>query len=214
MPDLEKNSDLKLAAKLITYIFQPLLMPTAVFWVVLFFLEGSSNLTDKGKSTVVGLVFITTFLIPALTVVMFKITKVIKDLHMKDRKDRLMPFMFISIFYLIVSFMIDGQQWMTPLLNIVFVAITTVVVVTNGITFKWKISAHAAGVFGLLGFVVALQRAFPSTHHLLLPLLLSITLCGIVSWARLYLNAHTPKEILGGALLGFGVCYGSILLFA
>ncbi|NVJ48007.1 MAG: hypothetical protein HWE07_12805, partial [Cytophagia bacterium] len=91
-------------------------MPTAVFWVVLFFLEGSSNLTDKGKSTVVGLVFITTFLIPALTVVMFKITKVIKDLHMKDRKDRLMPFMFISIFYLIVSFMIDGQQWMTPLL--------------------------------------------------------------------------------------------------
>lgn len=189
-------------------------MPTAVFWVVLFFLEGSSNLTDKGKSTVVGLVFITTFLIPALTVVMFKITKVIKDLHMKDRKDRLMPFMFISIFYLIVSFMIDGQQWMTPLLNIVFVAITTVVVVTNGITFKWKISAHAAGVFGLLGFVVALQRAFPSTHHLLLPLLLSITLCGIVSWARLYLNAHTPKEILSGALLGFGVCYGSILLFA
>lgn len=214
MPDLEKNSDLKLAAKLITYIFQPLLMPTAVFWVVLFFLEGSSNLTDKGKSTVVGLVFITTFLIPALTVVMFKITKVIKDLHMKDRKDRLMPFMFISIFYLIVSFMIDGQQWMTPLLDIVFIAITTVVVVTNGITFKWKISAHAAGVFGLLGFVVALQRAFPSTHHLLLPLILSIALCGIVSWARLYLNAHTPKEILGGALLGFGVCYGSILLFA
>ncbi|MBO6495093.1 MULTISPECIES: phosphatase PAP2 family protein [Roseivirga] len=205
---------MNLAARLITYIFQPLLMPTAVFWVVLFFIEGSSNLTDKGKSTVVGLVFVTTFVIPALTVIMFKVTKVIKDLHMKDRRERLMPFMFISIFYLIVSFMIEGQQWMTPLLKVTFVAITTVVVVTNGITFRWKISAHTAGVFGSLGFILALQRAFPSTNYLLWPLLVAIALCGAVSWARLYLHAHTPKEVLGGALLGFVVCYGSILLFA
>ena len=189
-------------------------MPTAVFWVILFFVEGSSNLTDKGKSTVIGLVFITTFLIPALTVIMFKLTKVIKDLHMKDRKDRVMPFMFISIFYLIVSFMIEGQQWMTPLLNLTFLAITAVVLLTNGITFKWKISAHAAGVFGLLGFVLALQKVFPSTNQLYFPLLLAIGLCGVVSWARLYLNAHTPKEILGGAVLGFSLCYSSIILFA
>ena len=188
-------------------------MPTAVFYTVLYYIEGSSNLTDKGKNTVIGLVFITTFLIPALTVIMFKLTKVIKDLHMKDRKDRLMPFMFISIFYLIVSFMIEGQQWMTPLLNLVFLAITAVVLLTNGITFKWKISAHAAGVFGWLGFILALQKAFPSTHHLLNPLLVCLALCGLVSWARLYLNAHTPKEILGGALLGFAVSYGSIFLF-
>ena len=204
---------LKLAAKLITYIFQPLLMPTAVFYTILFYIEGSSNLTDKGKGTVVGLVFVTTFLIPALTVIMFKLTKVIKDLHMKDRKDRLMPFLFISIFYLIVSFMIEGQQWMTPLLNVSFLAITVVVLLTNGITFFWKISAHAAGVFGWLGFILALQRVFPTTNNLLLPLLVCLALCGLVSWARLYLNAHSPREVLGGALLGFSVSYGSILLF-
>ena len=188
-------------------------MPTAVFWTILFSLEGSSNLTDKGKTTVIGLVFITTFLIPALTVVMFKLTKVIKDLHMKDRKDRIMPFMFISIFYLIVSFMIEGQEWMTPLLNIAFLAITTVVLITNGITFKWKISAHAAGVFGWLGFILALQKGFPATNKLLFPLLLCLLFCGLVPWARLYLNAHTPKEILAGGLLGFLICYGSIYLF-
>lgn len=188
-------------------------MPTVVFSTILFNLEGSSNLTDKGKRTVLGLVFITTFLIPALTVVMFKITKVIKDLHMKNRRDRLMPFMFISIFYLIVSFMIEGQEWMTPLLNVAFLAITTVVLITNGITFKWKISAHAAGVFGWLGFILALQKAFPSTNSLLVPLLLSVGFCGLVCWARLYLNAHTPKEIFAGALLGFLVCYGSIFFF-
>jgi len=44
-------------------------------------------------------------------------------------------------------------------------------------------------------------------------LLVCLALCGLVSWARLYLNAHTPKEILGGALLGFAVSYGSIFLF-
>ncbi|WP_305982109.1 phosphatase PAP2 family protein [Roseivirga thermotolerans] len=201
------------AAKLITYLIQPLLMPSVVFYTILFHLRDSSNLTNNGKLTVVGLVFITTFVIPALTVVMFKITKVIKDLHMKNRRDRLMPFLFISVFYLIVTFMIEGQGWMTPLLNLAFLAITVVVVATNGITFRWKISAHAAGVFGWLGFVLALQRAYPSTHELFPVLLVSLLLCGLVSWARLYLNAHTPREVLAGAMLGFGVCFGSISLF-
>lgn len=143
---------------------------------------------------------------------MFKLTKVIKDLHMKDRKDRLMPFMFISIFYLIVSFMIEGQEWMTYLLTSSFLAVTAVVLITNGITFFWKISAHAAGVFGWLGFVIGFEAAFPNTNTLLGPLLISLSLAGIVSWARLYLNAHTPKQVLGGALLGFIVCYGTIYL--
>jgi len=188
-------------------------MPTLVFYSILFHIEGSSNLTDKGKWTVVGLVFVTTFVIPALTVVMFKLTKVIGDLHMKNRKDRLMPFMFISIFYLIVSFMIDGQGWMTPLLSVSFLAITAVVLLTNGITFFWKISAHAAGIFGWLGFLVALQGAFPSTNDLLMPLIICLALCGVVPWSRLFLNAHHPKEILEGAILGFVVCFGAIYLF-
>lgn len=188
-------------------------MPTLVFYTILFHLGNSSNLTDKGRWTVVSLVFITTCLVPVLTVIMFRLTKVIKDLHMEDRKDRYLPFVFISLFYIVVSFMIKGQEWMTPAMNISFLGITTVVIITNGITFKWKISAHAAGVAGWLGFVLAFKHTFQATNTLFWPLIAAVALTGLVAWSRLYLNAHKPAEILVGALLGFIVSYGSIALF-
>lgn len=188
-------------------------MPTLVFYTILFHLGNSSNLSDKGRWTVISLIFVTTCVVPVLTVIMFRLTKVIKDLHMENRKDRYLPFIFISLFYIVVSFMIKGQEWMTPAMNIAFLAITVVVIVTNLITFKWKISAHVAGVAGWLGFVMAFQSTFQSTNTLYWPLIAALALTGLVAWSRLYLNAHKPAEILGGALLGFIVCYGSIVLF-
>ncbi|MFY0592857.1 phosphatase PAP2 family protein [Roseivirga sp.] len=132
---------------------------------------------------------------------------------MTNRKDRYLPFVFISLFYIVVSFMIRGQEWMTPAMNIAFIAITSVVVITNGITFKWKISAHAAGVAGWLGFVIAFKSTFQATNTLFWPLIAAVALTGLVAWARLYLHAHKPAEIVGGCLLGFIISYGSIILF-
>jgi len=188
-------------------------MPTLVFYTLLFYLGNSTNLTDKGKWTVVSLVFFTTCLIPMVTVIMFRLTKVIKDLHMKDRKDRFIPFIFITIFYLAVALLIMDQEWMNPLMQLTFKSITAVVVMTNLITFRWKISAHAAGVAGWLGFAVACASKFPGTSELFVPILAAITLNGLVYWSRLYLNAHKPLEIWAAALLGFSVCYGSISYF-
>ncbi|OEK05441.1 phosphatase PAP2 family protein [Roseivirga misakiensis] len=188
-------------------------MPSLVFYTILFHLGNSTNLADSSKRTVISLIFVTTCLVPVLTVVMFRLTKVIKDLHMTNRKDRYLPFVFISLFYIVVSFMIRGQAWMTPAMNVAFLAITAVVVVTNGITFKWKISAHAAGVAGWLGFIIAFKSTFQATNTLFWPLLAAVTLTGLVSWARLYLHAHKPSEIVGGCLLGFIISYGSIILF-
>lgn len=188
-------------------------MPTLVFYTLLFHLGNSSNLTGSGRLTVLSLIFITTCVIPVITVVMFKLTKVISDLHMYDRKDRYIPFVFISLFYVVVAFLIGQQEWMNSLMKVVFLSITTVVVLTNGITFAWKISAHAAGVAGWLGFVLALLFQYPSTSELYVPLIAALLLCGAVFWARLYLNAHKPAEIWAGAFLGFSVCYGAISLF-
>ncbi len=109
--------------------------------------------------------------------------------------------------------MIRTQEWMTPDMLIAFFAITTVVILTNAITFFWKISAHAAGVVGWLGFVLALQQTYPTTNTLFWPLILAILLSGLVSWSRLYLNAHKPKEIFAGAALGFIISFAAITMF-
>ena len=204
---------MKAFAKIISYVFQPLLMPSLVFYTMLYYLGNSSNLTDSGKWTVVSLIFFTTCLIPMVTVIMFRITKVIKDLHMKDRRDRFIPFVFITIFYLVVAVMIMNQDWMNDMMQLAFTAMTAVVVITNFITFKWKISAHAAGVAGWLGFAVAFSVQYPGTSELFVPIIFIILINGLVYWSRLYLNAHRPLELWAGAFLGFSVCYGAISYF-
>lgn len=190
-------------------------MPTLVFYAVLYHIDNSTNLTEEGQWRVLTLIFLTTCVIPVLFILMFRYLGVIKSLFMARKEDRRLPFLFVSIFYVAVTYLFH-QQWpleRNPLLSVSLISITSVVVLTNLITYFWKISAHAAGVVGLLGFLVVFSRMYSGNNSLLWPLVLVILLSGIVLWARLYLNAHKPSEILAGSLMGFLICYGSIYLF-
>jgi membrane-associated phospholipid phosphatase len=65
---------------------------------------------------------------------------------------------------------------------------------------KWKISAHLTGIGGLLGGVCSF-----ALYYSTLPLGLVITILTaslILMYARLYLHAHTPLQVVCGLLLG------------
>jgi membrane-associated phospholipid phosphatase len=64
----------------------------------------------------------------------------------------------------------------------------------------WKISAHLTGIGGLIGGVCSFAM-----NYSILPVGLVITLLLIsllLMYARLYLNAHTPMQVICGFLLG------------
>jgi len=204
---------LKLLAQIVSVVFQPLLMPSLVFYTYLFHIDNSSNLTEKGRTTVLVLIFLTTCVIPVFIVLLFRFTKVIKDLHMKERRERYLPFAFISVFYILVTYLMSRQVWFNPTMAVVMISMTTVVITTNLITYFWKISAHAAGVAGWLGFIMVFSRIYSNGNTLFWPLIIAVMLTGIVIWSRLYLNAHKPSESLAGFVLGFLVCFSSVLLF-
>lgn len=203
---------MRLLAHIISAVFQPLLMPSLVVYTLLYHVENSTPLTEGGQSRVLMLVFLTTCLIPVLIVLGFYHFKLIKDIQMTDRKDRRFPFMFVSIFYVVVTYLFHQQPVLerSPLLLLALLAMTAVVLLTNLITYFWKISAHSAGVVGWLAFIMVFAKTNPGNNTLLYPLMAAILLSGVVIWARLYLNAHKPVEIVGGALLGFVICYGAI----
>jgi membrane-associated phospholipid phosphatase len=144
---------------------------------------------------------------------MFRFTKVIKDLQMTNRKDRLLPFAFISIFYVLVTVLFHRQLPLNNLLSATLIGMTLVVVLTNLITLFWKISAHSAGIAGLVGFCLVYSMKFAGSNSLLFPLLASVLLMGVIMWARLYLNAHKPTEIIAGGILGLVICFSAIYLF-
>jgi len=79
------------------------------------------------------------------------------------------------------------------------------------ITTRFKISIHAAALSGMLGVLMALELTLAELD-LFIPIILNIVALGTAMTARLALNAHTPKQVLYGFLLGFGLNFGFIYL--
>ena len=63
-----------------------------------------------------------------------------------------------------------------------------------------KVSAHAAGASALLAWLFYLSESYQT--NLLLLIALSTLGLGLISSARLFLKAHSPKEIIYGIALG------------
>jgi len=157
-------------------------------------------------------VFILTFLIPMFSVVMLKITKSISSIKLEKRQERIMPFLFIAIYYGLTTYLFAFRLRLSEVVVVIFAAISFVIFVVALISVKYKISAHAAGAWGVTGFLTALHYKFPGIH-LLWPLAISFIISGAISSSRLALNSHTPGEVNFGALLGFVISFGSIFIF-
>ncbi|MBQ9144760.1 MAG: phosphatase PAP2 family protein, partial [Paludibacteraceae bacterium] len=64
----------------------------------------------------------------------------------------------------------------------------------------WKISAHLTGIGGLLGGICSFALNYATLPLILIIIILVLSL--LLMYARLYLNAHTPMQVVCGFLLG------------
>jgi hypothetical protein len=133
---------------------------------------------------------------------------------MVERHDRIIPFVFITLFYLMMTglfywkFHIGFQDNVFRFL----VIIDLLVIASTLITFFYKISVHSIGICGLLGMLIPLNRV-SEDHSLFYPTLATLVVAGIVMSARLQLNVHTQREVLIGGAVGFSVSLLAMLYF-
>ncbi|WP_448520674.1 hypothetical protein [Rhodoflexus sp.] len=201
-------------AQIISVAMHPSLMATYLCSVVLF--NGPTELIQYSPSLklmLMGMIFITTFLMPAITLVFLKQIDIIKDLSLHERKDRLLPFLISIVSYGGAAFYFFTKLPQVILLPAIMVAICLTVLLVLLITFFYKISAHATGISGVAGALISLQQLFPDANFFY-PLIVVVMIWGITLSARLALNAHAPDEILTGSVVGFGTCYASLLVLA
>ena len=93
-------------AKIISIVFHPISMPTLAFSILLFLLYQITGLTEDGKVHLLGLIFFSTFLVPAISVFMLYKSGFISSLEMKNRKERILPFVFTTLFFAIITYML------------------------------------------------------------------------------------------------------------
>ena len=119
----------------------------------------------------------------------------ISALFIPKRRDRLRPLFFfaasswmgVGILYFIHS---------PTALYALMVCVAVQGTIALLITMQWKISLHAMGLWAACGVVIALYDSW-----------WAVVPAGLVSWARLVLQAHSVSQILVGSVAGAGVAF-------
>lgn len=192
---------LRRLASLAGDIFSPLLMPTYVMVVALWLTPMNRLPVGVRAWSSLGVFFLTA-IVPALSIWMLLRIKRISDASISDHRQRPLPFMIATICYILAGIYLgalNAPRWMICF----FVAATLVVVAELIISIYWKISAHAAGAAGMLGFVTWLAARHALLGDPLVIVSAAILIVGIVCWARLLLCHHNMSQVCAGAALGF-----------
>jgi hypothetical protein len=192
-------------ALVISVVFQPLLMPTLVFGLILFAVPQATTIPVEIKYGFFFLVVISTLLIPMITIIGLRVSGLLKSLHMANRRDRIVPFLITCVFFILTTYFFYQKNELDPILWQGMSIISASVILLTVVTFFWKISAHMVGAGGLVAVVAVLGLKF-SNFEVLYPLLLAVILSGAIASSRLQLNAHKPMEVYLGFLTGLVIC--------
>jgi membrane-associated phospholipid phosphatase len=195
--------------KLISYIFHPALMPVVGY--LLFFFLLSSEPFGKRQILFLSLIFLGTFVVPAFFLLTLRYTGFISSLNMENRQERAIPFMFTTIFYTLLAYLMIQKVSYEIHVVLLTGGVALSMCLTTLVTLFHKTSVHTIGISGLLGFLFSFQVANNSLE-LLFPIVILFLLTGIVMSSRLYLKAHTPNEVWSGFLIGFGTCFGIVAM--
>ena len=190
----------KRISQIISFVFHPLLLPTYSFiliFVVDPYLFGNYSKVQLGGMIIS--VFINTFLLPAVAILLMYKLGFIKSLYMLEGRERIIPFFGVIIFY-IWTFMAFRKSVYPEILNVCLLGACFAILIAFLITLFKKVSLHTIGMGSLVGLMIILS--FISGTNLSWYLAGVILLAGIVGSARLNLEAHDNIEIYMGYIIG------------
>lgn len=197
----------------LSVMLHPLLVPSILFALIFFFSpQVTAPLQENLRWPMLGLLVLTTFIIPLSSLLILYFLGSIPSLQMPDRKQRGMPFLFVSIFYAVTSYIFISKYPQLVHLNIMLAGITFIIFLITAVTRYWKISAHSTAISGAVGFLAAFVVLYRDTP-LLYVLAGMVVAAGAVMSARLYLNEHEPAEVWVGSLLGLLISMASVFFF-
>jgi membrane-associated phospholipid phosphatase len=166
---------------------------------------------EQAKYVLFIVLGILTFLAPGLSLLIMYWNKMITNLELSERTERIYPFVLVTFYYVLayvyLKFQLPDFLQHPALMGFIFGIILTFIV-SFIINLYLKLSLHAAAAFGVCGMLLAYDQSQIESN---LPFLLYFfCVAGLVAGSRIYLGAHSLKETLVGMLVGFTVLYVSV----
>ncbi|MBR1883232.1 MAG: hypothetical protein IJ808_09560 [Muribaculaceae bacterium] len=195
------NRLLAASARFFSTVMSPLLMPTygafLVLWASVLCLLPSGT-----RVTVLVMVLGITCVLPMLAIGVLHHYGLIHDKQFTRRTDRLIPYAFGLLCYVGAAFYlrhIHSPQWF-----IMFIAGAGLsCLVSMLVNFKWKISAHSAGIGGVVALLFQLHVQGLSAFNLFWVICGTMLLAGVLGTSRLILKNHTVGQVLAGFANGY-----------
>lgn len=197
-----------LPAKLISYLFHPLFLPTAGLCLV-FNMPGAELWlpSPEMEMFLYAMTFLATCLLPLLNALFLLRYRMISSLEMETKEERRIPYLAAAIFYSAQSWFLMNTE-VPVLIKALMFGATLLVVCVLLINLFWKISAHMTGIGGLCGIMICISYRLQLNLHVILIAL--FLLAGIIAWSRLKLGAHNPAQVYAGFLVGV---FAELILF-
>lgn len=194
---------LSFAAKLVSYVFHPLFMPTYIFIFLVYLVPYEfAGITEYDlKLKLFGLFWITAFF-PAFAVFLLWRLKFSESIFLRSQKERIVPYVITMIFYWWMYYLsrdphFDNQPIVLRFFYMGIFASTVAGLILNNYL---KISLHAMGAGGAFAAVIL----FLYYYKLPMDLALSVTtlITGAICTSRLLVSDHTTKEVYTGLITG------------
>ncbi len=198
MKEVKKYAWKEYFAMFLSVLFHPLFIP--LYTVTLyFFLSPNFFLSSNIKFLEIYLLIVS-IVIPLLFLLTFRYSGFIKSGVLKTSKERLYFSFVMFTVYFILTQKIASFHIFIELLPF-FIGISLSVLFAGVLNFfNKKPSLHAMAFGGVLSFLMI--WSYYSRLNILWVLIIIIFITSLVLAARVYLEAHEPKEILTGLLIG------------
>ncbi len=205
---------MNLVAKIISWLFLPLLAPVYALLIVFYTVNLESDffmgnnlyiLLDEQKNAILSLFIIFSFVGPAISVLLLRMSGQITTVMMDNRSERIVPSIMTNLFGISLLSILMWKMDLNifPGARYIFglaAGSCSTVLMCTVITRKWKISLHAAGMGILVGFLISYFYNMEIFN--LYYLLAAVIISGVVMSARLQLGAHDLKQLFAGFFVG------------
>ncbi len=196
----------------LSWIFVPLMMP--VYGAIIAFTLSilSFNMLSV-RMLFIGLVAGINLLLPISVIIILKRVGVLSDYGVNRRSERSLPYLIGIVCLIATAVLLYFKH--APLWFVAFyVGGALAGIIELLVNLRWKISAHAAGVAGvvaLLSYLVLYDFTLPSAFGWLVA---SVAIAGLVGSARILLGKHSVWQVLAGYAVGFAAIYIPLLILA
>ncbi len=185
----------------LSWVLVPLLMP--VYGLMLAFGLSVLDVVPMGMRVNFTLIVAAiTVIIPMILVLLMKKMGLVDDIGLNNRKERLIPYIITIVSYGATAWFMAYKN--APLwLSLFFAGGAVAALINLIVNFRWKISAHAAGIAGVVALLIRIAKDGYPEPEIYFWLLLTIGLTGLLGSARVWLGRHTVAQVLAGYAVGF-----------